>query len=193
MPNCAKSLKSKTVLVFSTLGGIFVNAAFPFRNLDCDLGQASLYRGRHGEHRIVLETGIQNFGRTSPGDPGQSGAGQSPSRQEDGSYRLPMVSGSVTAWVGSTEFYSSTRYPRIAGSDTTAANAVAKRDPGTQPCAKGFGRCQCQNRQRAQRCFWNVGTSDAGGATGKQAQCGTGSRLGAGIVAAENSSDCGSA
>src|SRR5213593_1088809 len=28
-----------------------------------------------------------------PGDPGQSGAGQSPSRQEDGSYRLPMVSG----------------------------------------------------------------------------------------------------
>src|SRR6266566_6640383 len=76
----------------------------------------SLYRGRHGEHRIVLETGIQHFGRTSPGDPGQSGAGQSPSRQEDGSYRLPMVSGSVTAWVGSTEFYSSTRYPRIAGS-----------------------------------------------------------------------------
>src|SRR5436190_24169729 len=59
----------------------------------------SLYRGRHGEHRIVLETGIQHFGRTSPGDPGQSGAGQSPSRQEDGSYRLPMVSGSVTAWV----------------------------------------------------------------------------------------------
>src|SRR6266566_6612140 len=146
-----------------------------------------------GEHRIVLETSIQHWGRTSAGDPGQSGAGQSPSRQEDGSYRLPMVSGSVTAWVGSTEFYSSTRYPRIAGSDTRAANAVAKRDPGTQPCAKGFGRCQCQNRQRAQRCFWNVGTSDAGGATGKQAQCGTGSRLGAGIVAAENSSDCGSA
>ena len=29
----------------------------------------SLYRGRHGEHRIVLETGIQHFGRTVQGDP----------------------------------------------------------------------------------------------------------------------------
>src|SRR5437867_8406161 len=59
-------------------------------------------------------------------------------------------------------------------------------------CKKFWKTPQCQNRQRAERCVRNVGTSDAGGATGKQAQYGRGSRLGAGILAPENSSDCGS-
>ena len=42
-----------------------------------------------------------------------------------------MVSWSVRHGFCSTEFYSSARDPRIAGSDTAAANDFAKRDPGT--------------------------------------------------------------
>jgi len=34
----------------------------------------------------------------------------------------------VATWISSSEFYSSTRYSRIAGSDTTAAKAFGKRD-----------------------------------------------------------------
>src|SRR5207247_10932171 len=81
-----------------------------------------------------------------------------------------MVGGTVTAWVGSSEFHSSTRYPRITGPDTAAALTFAKRDAGTEPGTNSFGRRQCQNRQCAQRCFRNVGASDAGGAGGESAQ-----------------------
>src|SRR5438034_5341350 len=58
---------------------------------------------------------------------------------------------------------------------------------------KVLGRRQCQNRQCAQRCFRNVGASDAGGAAGESAQSRTDGRFGSRNVAAENPSDCGSA
>src|SRR4029434_896866 len=88
----------------------------------------SLHRGGHGEHGLLLETGVQHTGRRSSGDPGQSRTGESASREKDRPSRLPMVGRAVAAWISSSELYSSTRYSRIAGSDTTAAKAFGKRD-----------------------------------------------------------------
>ena len=82
--------------------------------LDCNGGAAcqdEMHGGGHGEHRFVLETGVQRFGGTPEDCFGQSGAGEGAEGKEDGSERQPVAGKLVAAWISAGQFHPAARYP----------------------------------------------------------------------------------
>src|SRR5215471_11684881 len=78
-------------------------------------------KGSHGEHRAVLEAGVQCFGRSrSGGGVGQSAAGEESARAQDRHEGL-LVGGALAATRDdTTQLHSLANSPGIAGSNTAA-------------------------------------------------------------------------
>src|SRR5215471_5045160 len=100
-----------------------------------------------------------------------------------------MVGWTAAAWISATQFHTGTRYTGVAGFNAKTTDIDATRCLGTEPCAKDFGRRQCQDRQCADKCFRDVRAGDAGSITRKQTQYRRDGGLGARSITPENSSD----
>ena len=143
----------------------------------------------YGEHGLVLEAGVQHFGRKLRSHFGKSGTGEGASWQKDRPERLSVVSRLTTAWAGAAKFHSAARYKGVARFDAKAADLDAGGSLGTESSSKDFGRRECENRQCADKRFRDVRTSHAGGVTGEPAECGTDGRFGTRSATAENPAD----
>ena len=86
----------------------------------------------YGEHGLVLEAGVQHFGRKLRSHFGESGTGEGASWQKDRPERLSVVSRLTTAWAGAAKFYSAARYKGVARFDAKAADLDAGGSLGTE-------------------------------------------------------------
>src|SRR5262245_54310520 len=126
-----------------------------------------LHGSSHGEHRIVLEAGVQYFGARLHSDPGERGKGQGAARQEDRSEGLSMVGGSAATWISPGEFHSAARYTGVTGFDAKTSHSNATGGVGAESRTKAFRRRQRENWQRVEQRVRHVGTSHDGGITGQ--------------------------
>src|SRR5436309_11884675 len=134
-------------------------------------GREGMHGRRDGKHWLLLETGVQHFGRKLEYRFGESGTGKGPAKEENGSEGQPVAGRFVAARLGGGQLYSVARHSGVAGSDAAAADAVRRRNGGTEPCAEDFGRCECEDWRRPIGCVWGLRPSNAGGVIGEQAEC----------------------
>jgi len=107
--------------------------------------------GGDGEHRAVLETGVQRFGGSGVrGGLGQPAAGEESAWAQDGHEGLLVVGASAAPRDDSSELHSVASDTGIAGSDAATQATDSEWGDGAESSAESAGGSQHQDWQRAQ-------------------------------------------